>query len=174
MMAGAPLRGVIESGQQLKGIDNKLNKIILENSEVVQHVVDNWASALTPGFWRKFFIIRVKQGARRRLITKYLRAILSPSSTFVMNVETVKNWQNNLQSALIVFTDTEILQLYNTIIALKHDPDFLEFLQACNAFVYHYFLDKVPFIEKHRDLFEGRQVQGLLDYPQLQKVLDNL
>ena len=80
--------------------------------------------------------------------------ILSPSSPFVMNVQTVKTWRNNFDTPFANFKDDEIRKLYDTVISLKHDADFLEQLQNKDEFLYYYFISKVPFIERNRDFFD--------------------
>ncbi len=152
---------------QLKEIENGLDSFINENSDFVKYVANNWSKLVTPGFWVKLLKIRQKQAARRKLVAKYLRALLSPNCNFAMDVETVKTWRDNAQSVFITFDDTEIRHFYNTIIALKHDPDFLDPLRQKNEFLFLYFLSKVDFIEKNRDLFDGRPVEGPFKYPLL-------
>ncbi|HKV91164.1 MAG TPA: hypothetical protein VJW20_01300 [Candidatus Angelobacter sp.] len=153
-----------EAYEKLEGIESSLDSIISANSELVEHVSTSWASALTPGFWAKILMIRMKQAARRKLTSKCLRNILSVRSAFVMNVQAVKTWRDSAQSVLVKFNDTEMRELYQTVIALKYDGDFLEALARHNEFLFYYFLDKIPYIERNRDLFEGRTVLGPSEY----------
>jgi len=153
-----------EAYQGLESIESSLDSIISANSTLVEHVANSWASALTIGFWTKVLKIRMKQAARRKLIAKCLRGILSVNSSFVMNVETVKVWRDHAESMLVSFNDTEIRELYKTIIALKHDADFLEPLKVHHEFLFYYFIDKIPYIERNRDYFDGRDVAGPIEY----------
>jgi len=171
MDIGELIPRLIEAQQRLHQIEDGLDGLVAENSELVQHVSENWASVLTPGFWTRILKTRFKTVAGRKLTAKYVRAVLSIRSNFVMNVETVKIWRNNAQSFLVTFSDGDIRKFYDTMIALQHDPDFLEPLQAHDQFLYFYFLSKVPYILRHRDVFDGREIVGPLTFPRLDEVI---
>ncbi|HEY2361064.1 MAG TPA: hypothetical protein VGK36_08110 [Candidatus Angelobacter sp.] len=158
---------VAEAYKEFEDLESSLDSIISANSELVEHVANSWASAFSPGFWAKILVIRMKRAARQKLTSKCLRNILSTHSSFVMNVETVKTWRDSAQSVLVKFTDAEIRELYTTIIALKHDADFLEPLTRHNKFLFHYFLDKLAYVERNRDYFDGRKVEGPIEYTAL-------
>ncbi len=158
---------VAQAYQTFEDIEDSLDTFVSANSTLVEHVTENWAAGVTLGFWTKLLRIRQKQIAMRKLTAKYLRAILSVHTPFVMNVATVKTWRDSAESVFVKISDPDIRVLYNAIISLKHDPDFLEPLRRHNEFLYHYFLDKVSYIERNLDQFDGREISGPLTYPLL-------
>lgn len=159
------VRDVNRTFEEFEGL---VDDLIAQNSELVAYVVENWESVLTPGFLTKFLKIRLKTSAHRKFSAKCLRGIMSVNSNFVMNVTTVRTWRRQAESVVVTFTDDEIRQLYNTILALEHDADFVNPLRQKSEFHFRYFLTKIPFVRRQRALYEGEPLErGLLEYPLL-------
>jgi len=141
--------------QDIEELEGNVEDLFAENSVLVIHVVENWTQALTLGFWKRLFKIRMKKSGLNKLAAKCLNSILSVNSTFVMNVSTLKTWRQEREYGIVTFSDNDIRHLYNTIIALEHDADFLDPLKLRSHFHYLYFLTKVPYIRRQREYFDG-------------------
>ena len=155
--------------QDIEELEGNIDDLFAENSALVIHVVENWTQALTLGFWKRLFKIRMKKSGLNKLAAKCLNSILSVNSTFVMNVSTLKTWRQDREYGIVTFSDDDIRHLYNTVIALEHDANFLDPLKVRSHFHYLYFLTKVPYIRRQRAYFDGgyKPKDGPLEYPLL-------
>lgn len=155
--------------QDIEELEGNIDDLFAENSALVIHVVENWTQALTLGFWKRLFKIRMKKSGLNKLAAKCLNSILSVNSPFVMNVSTLKTWWKDREYGIVTFSDNDIQHLYDTVKALEHDADFLDPLKERSYFHYLYFLTKIPYIKRQRAYFDGsyRPKDGPLEYPLL-------
>ncbi len=83
-----------------------------------------------------------------------------------MNVAVIRVWREEQGSIFVKFSDLEIATLFDKIISLEKDADFLNPLRAWNEECYAYFLDKIPYVRGNRNLFLGEiEVGRLVEMP---------
>lgn len=166
------LERMADAQHRLSELEEGLQTSMAQNGELWSHIVENWASATSPGFFVKIFKIRQRKLGMRKLAEKCIRAILSVHSDFVMDVRTVRTWAKACESPLAPLSDEDISQLYEQVLALRHDPEFTAALTGQDPLFLAYFLDKVPFIRNQKDSLEGRHSEKApLTYPRLEELI---
>jgi hypothetical protein len=82
-----------------------------------------------------------------------------------MNYAIIRVWREEAESVFVKFSDREIVMLYDKIISLEKDAEFLDPLRDWNKEYYDYFLEKISYIRENKKAFEGESTIGPLEIP---------
>jgi len=125
---------------------------LLEHSELENIAFDSWIKRIPKSNMLEYAL---KQFPRQYILRRCLISLLNTKGDYALDAEIIRKWQRSASPFFPKLTDRELIALYDTIIALENDSEFLHILKGGSGEYYQCFKRKIGLVKLNRAQFKG-------------------